>query len=154
MKDHQVMQVREFSRFYTNIIGLLNQHLLDTAFSLPEARMLYELGQRSSCTASDLMEVLIMDKGYMSRLLSQFEQRGLVTRKKSKADGRAYLLALTAKGKKAFEALDQASHVQIKNLLKPMTDATRENLLHHMKEIKRVFNDHQHHTDHDINSKS
>jgi DNA-binding MarR family transcriptional regulator len=143
MKDHQVKQVREFNRFYTNIIGLLNQHLLDTKFSLPEARMLYELDQRPACTASDLMEALNMDKGYMSRMLAQFQKKGLVSRKKSDTDGRAYFLALTRKGKNVFKKLDQASHSQIKSLLKPMKSATREKLLRHMKEIKQVFNNHQ-----------
>jgi DNA-binding MarR family transcriptional regulator len=154
MNDHQVKQVREFNRFYTNIIGLLNQHLLDTTFSLPEARMLYELDQRPSCTASDLMEALNMDKGYMSRMLTQFQKKGLVSRKKSGIDGRAYFLSLTAKGKKAFSKLDEASHVQIKNLLQPMEAATREKLLQHMNEIKQVFINHQRPTNYDRKHKS
>lgn len=142
MKDHHIRSVREFSRFYTNVIGLLDQHLLNSPYSLPEARIIYELGQRERCTASELMEELTMDKGYMSRILSQFVKKGLIARKKSADDGRAYFLTLTAKGKKAFNELDEASNSQIKNMLRPMTEETRTKLLHHMDEIKKVITEH------------
>jgi hypothetical protein len=40
--DGQVAAVREFNRFYTNVIGLLREGLLDTPYSLTEARILFE----------------------------------------------------------------------------------------------------------------
>jgi DNA-binding MarR family transcriptional regulator len=146
MKNDHIQHVREFSRFYTNVIGLLDQHLLDSPYSLPEARILYELGQRDTCTASDLMAELTMDRGYMSRIITRFMKRGLISRKRSAEDGRAYFLSLTPKGKKAFDSLDQASTEQVKILLKPMDERTREKLLGHMREISSLINKHHSNT--------
>jgi DNA-binding MarR family transcriptional regulator len=139
MNRNDVQGVREFSRFYTNVIGLLNQHLLDSPFPLPEARILYELGNNQPCTASDLMERVTMDRGYMSRILSKFERKKLILRKKSTTDGRAYFLSLTAKGESAFRELDQASHQQVETLLKPMSEENRQQLLKHMRAITTLL---------------
>lgn len=143
MRNDQIRAVREFSRFYTNIIGLLDQHLPDSPFSLPEARILYELNHLQPCTASHLLETLRMDRGYMSRIVSHFEKKKIIARKKSKEDGRAYLLSLTATGKKMFARLDTATQRQVETLLKPMTEAQRKKLLHHMGEIRNLFMHHQ-----------
>lgn len=142
--DHdQIRAVREFSRFYTNVIGLLNQHLPESPFTLPEARILYELNQQQPCTASHLLESLSMDRGYLSRIVAQFEKKKIIARKRSKEDGRAYFLSLTATGKKMFARLDAATHRQVETLLKPMTEAQRKKLLHHMSEIRTLFTQHQ-----------
>jgi DNA-binding MarR family transcriptional regulator len=143
MRADQIKAVREFSRFYTNIIGLLNQHLPDSQFSLPEARILYELRHHQPCTASHLLERLSMDRGYMSRILAQFEKKKIILRKRSKEDGRAYYLSLSVPGEKIFARLDAASHRQVEALLKPMTAVQRKNLLHHMKEIMNLLTLHQ-----------
>jgi DNA-binding MarR family transcriptional regulator len=135
MSEKHIHGVRNFSRFYTNVIGLLDKHLLDSEFSLPEARILYELGNHQPCTASDLMALVNMDRGYMSRILSNFVRKKLIQRKKSATDGRSYFLTLTAKGNNAFHTLDSASHQQVETLLAPMDEASREKLLHHMNEI-------------------
>jgi DNA-binding MarR family transcriptional regulator len=135
MNDIEIQRVREFSRFYTNIVGLLDQHLLDSPFALPEARILYELGNNQPCTASVLMNRINMDRGYMSRILSKFEVKKLIVKKKSSEDGRAYFLTLSEKGKKAFLSLDQASHNQIETLLEPLTQSQRKKLIDHMDAI-------------------
>ena len=139
MKEQQIIEVREFTRFYTNIIGLLDQHILDSQFSLPEARILYELYQRQPCTASEIMEILSMDRGYMSRIISHFEKKGLIARKKSREDGRAFMLTLTAKGNKAFVSIDQSSHDQVAGLLSPLPESLRVQLLDHMNAIRKIL---------------
>lgn len=136
--DH-IKAVREFSRFYTNILGLLNQHLPDSPFSLPEARILYELSHHQPCTASYLLERISIDRGYLSRILTHFEKKKIIIRKRSKEDGRAYYLTLSASGEKMFAKLDAASHAQVAALLKPLTAAQRGKLLHHMNEIRNLF---------------
>ena len=45
--ERSISAVREFSRFYTGKMGVLDEHLLESGFSLAEARIIYELGQRS-----------------------------------------------------------------------------------------------------------
>jgi DNA-binding MarR family transcriptional regulator len=143
MDQDQIKAVREFSRFYTNIIGLLNQHLPESPFTLPEARILYELNQQQPCTASHLLESLRMDRGYLSRIVAQFEKKKIIMRKRSKEDGRAYFLSLTATGKKMFTKLNTATQTQVEALLKPMTEAQRKKLLYHMGEIQNLFIQHQ-----------
>lgn len=143
MHHDQIKAVREFSRFYTNIIGLLNQHLPDSPFTLPEARILYELNQHQPCTASHLLESLSMDRGYLSRIVAHFEKKKIIARKRSKEDGRAYFLSLTATGKKMFARLDSATQRQVETLLEPMTDAQRKKLLYHMRGIRNLFTQHQ-----------
>src|SRR3954465_15815632 len=83
-----VAAVREFNRFYTNVIGLLRGKYLDTPYSLTEARLLFELGQRDASEVADLRRVVDIDPGYLSRILARFEADGLVGRERSAADGR------------------------------------------------------------------
>jgi len=83
MTTGDIQSVRDFNRFYTNIIGLLDRHILDSTYSLPEARVLFELNQQESCTAREILGVIKMDKSYLSRMLAQFESNGLIRKKTS-----------------------------------------------------------------------
>jgi len=123
-----IAAVRRFSRFYTRRIGLLQDGLLDSPFSLAEARVLYELGQRDRATAVELAAELGLDQGYLSRLLRGLEQRGLLQRAPSHADRRASLLSLTPAGRDAFAALDAGSRAQIGALLGPLSAPQRHRL--------------------------
>ena len=84
----QVANIRAFNRFYTRQLGLLEEGLLDSEFSLTEVRILYELAHARGLTATDLERGLGLDAGYLSRILSKFETRGLITRKTSTSDRR------------------------------------------------------------------
>src|SRR4030095_4159000 len=85
---------RKFNRFYTIQIGLLNHGLLKTSFSLTQSPILFELAHSKQMTASDLIRVLGMDPGYLSRIIGQFEKEGLVKRARSKSDSRQLPLTL------------------------------------------------------------
>jgi DNA-binding MarR family transcriptional regulator len=132
-------QIREFNRFYTSILGLLDNHILDSRFSLAEARIMFELNLRGVCTASDLMASLKMDKGQLSRILEIFRRKGLIMRKRSKDDGRASHLSLTTKGTHEFEKLNIASNDQIKALIKKLSSKEQSTLILHMNEIKKIL---------------
>jgi DNA-binding MarR family transcriptional regulator len=139
MNAIDIESVREFNRFYTSIIGLLNNHLLDSPYSLPEARIVYELYHRQPCTARDLMASVEMDKGYLSRVLTAFIRKGLLTKKQSKEDGRAAFLTLTTKGNSEFKKLNKASVNQIKQMIKPLSSVQKNNLVKYMKAIQGIL---------------
>jgi DNA-binding MarR family transcriptional regulator/N-acetylglutamate synthase-like GNAT family acetyltransferase len=121
--------VRRFNRFYTRKIGVLRKGYLGSPFSLPEARVLYELYSRQDTTASDIAAALDLDQGYLSRLLQQFEKRGLVTRKASKDDARRSHLSLTARGKKTFAPLDLRSQRDAIDLLTKLPESEQQRLV-------------------------
>ena len=125
--DERVAIVRRFSRFYTRKIGVLQEGLLGSPLSLTEARVLYELAQRESATASELAGDLVLDSGYLSRILSGFDKRGLVEKRASERDGRQIILALTDRGREMFAALNTRSHDQIAAMLSQLdgSDQTR-----------------------------
>src|SRR5690242_7532058 len=102
----RIAAVRAFNRSYTKFLDVLNEHHLHTPFSLTEARVLYELGQRDETEVAVLRQAPGLDAGYLSRLLSRFEDNGLIRRDRSGADARRQVIRLTNKGHDSFRVLD------------------------------------------------
>ncbi len=129
--DHEaaVAAVRRFNRFYTQKIGVLHEGLLDSPYTLTEARVLYELAQLERSTAGDLGRLLSLDAGYLSRILARFAAAGLVLRRRSAEDARRTLLTLTAKGRKAYAMLDGRSRREIGAVLRELGPAQKTRLL-------------------------
>src|SRR5947199_9624685 len=96
--EQEVAAVRAFNRFHTRKLGVLDQQLLKSPFSLSEARVLYELAHREDLAAKEIGIELGLDPGYLSRIVQKFDEDGLITRKPLPTDRRQYRLALTAKG--------------------------------------------------------
>jgi DNA-binding MarR family transcriptional regulator/GNAT superfamily N-acetyltransferase len=137
--DGQVAAVREFNRFYTNVIGLLREGLLDTPYSLTEARILFELARDGETETSQLRGWLDIDAGYLSRLLARFEADGLVRRTRSLADGRRQVIGLTAAGQAVFAGLDARSGDQIRALLAALAPDARQRLTGAMASIREII---------------
>ncbi len=135
-----VHDVRRFNRFYTNILGLLDKSMLKSGYSLPEARLLYELYHNGGQSASQLTGELTIDPGYFSRLFKHLETRGLVRREKSPEDGRAYLLYLTDKGKETFLHLDQLSQRQISGLTEKLPENRQALLTQGIAAVEEALN--------------
>jgi DNA-binding MarR family transcriptional regulator/RimJ/RimL family protein N-acetyltransferase len=135
----RIAAVRRFNRFYTQRVGVLrdNWH----PFSLTEARVLYELTQRDKASASDLIEQLGIDAGYLSRILQRFERRALISKEASPADGRRSHLSLTAKGRKAFAPLEARSNEQVGSMLAAVAPETQQEMLGAMRSIEDALND-------------
>src|SRR5882672_10778357 len=106
----QIAAVRAFNRFYTRKLGVLDQQLLKSPYSLSEARVLYELAHREDLSAKEIGSELGLDAGYLSRIVQNFDENGLITRKTLPSDRRQYRLALTAKGRQAFAKLDRSTN--------------------------------------------
>jgi DNA-binding MarR family transcriptional regulator/ribosomal protein S18 acetylase RimI-like enzyme len=131
---------REFTRFYTNKIGVLRGGLHGSRHPLPEARVLYELGRADAATeVAALRATLDMDGGQLSRLLARLDEQGLIVRERSERDGRRQVLGLTAKGRRAFAQLDRGSASRWEELLDPLTDAERARLAGAMGAVREVL---------------
>jgi DNA-binding MarR family transcriptional regulator/GNAT superfamily N-acetyltransferase len=137
--DRRVEAVRRFNRFYTRKIGVLGEGLLDSPYSLTQARVLYELAHRDQPTASDLVKDLGLDPGYLSRILRGFEKQGLLARAASAEDARQRHLSLTSLGRKTFAGLDSTTRQQITALLEPLSEPQQTRLERAMDQIEGVL---------------
>src|SRR5438477_3623669 len=120
-----VATVREFSRFYTRRLGTLDEGLLDTPWTLTEARVIFELAQSPVTDMATLRTTLAIDSGYLSRVLAKFDTASLIKRVASATDARRQSLSLTAAGRKLFRMLDERSNRQVAQLLRPLTGPAR-----------------------------
>ena len=137
--------VRRFNRFYTRQIGVLQEKLLHSPFSLTEGRVLFEIGyhgdtgirRASTPTAAEIAKVLDLDGGYLSRILQRFVRRRLVTRTASDADARQAHLALTARGEAALGPLQQLARDEVTDMLRRLSPSERERVVDAMRLIQR-----------------
>jgi DNA-binding MarR family transcriptional regulator/GNAT superfamily N-acetyltransferase len=136
--EQRISAVRRFTRFYTRRVGVLDERLLNSQFSLTQARVLYELAHQGEATATSLVAALDIDHGYLSRILRGFAQSDLIERHRSKTDGRQIVLSLTAKGRKAFAALDERSQRETGRMLAHLTDAEQRRVVAAMETIERL----------------
>jgi len=139
--DSRIAAIRHFNRFYTRQIGLLQEGIYRSPFSLTEVRVLYELAHREQPTATDLGNDLGLDAGYLSRILRSFQKRGLISRIPSKTDGRRSLLSLTAKGREVFAPLDVRSREDIAKLLSGLSPSAQNRLIEAMHTIEQSLGD-------------
>jgi len=128
--ENQIAAIRGFSRFYTSKLGIIEPKLLDSPWTLQEARIIYEVAQHPGCTATNLVRNLGLDAGFLSRILQALQRRQVVMRKPSKQDGRASELTLTAKGRAAFAELDSRSRDEVAALLGKLDDGERAAVVH------------------------
>lgn len=136
-----IAAVRQFNRFYTGQIGLLEDGYLDSPFSLTQVRVLFELANRERPTASELARDLGLDPGYLSRTLLAFRNQGLLDRMPSKADGRQRTLSLTTRGLEVFASLDQRSHDDCGTLVGRLSPFEQTRLVEAMETIRTLLGD-------------
>ncbi|MEZ5787530.1 MAG: helix-turn-helix domain-containing GNAT family N-acetyltransferase [Xanthobacteraceae bacterium] len=135
----QIDAVRRFNRFYTRQIGLLRDGMVDTRFSLTEARVIYEIGRAQDATATTVAAALGLDHGYLSRILQGLSKAGLITGKKSPHDRRQTLLALSAKGRTAFTKLDRGSCKLVAAMLARVPASRQPQLIAAMRTIETAL---------------
>src|SRR5215212_9100176 len=137
--EARIAAVRRFSRFYTRQLGLLQESLVHTRFSLSEARVLYELAHRGSVTASELAAELDLDHGYLSRILRRFAEDGLLAKRRAPDDARQSLITITAKGRKAFAPLNKGSHDQVGAMLQQLSSADQSRVVGAMNTVETLL---------------
>jgi DNA-binding MarR family transcriptional regulator/GNAT superfamily N-acetyltransferase len=136
---NDVALFRRFNRMYTRFLGTLNEGLLNSPYSLAEARVLYELASRDAPKAREIAEELGMDAGYLSRLLGKFERDGLLKRTTSEQDGRFAELTLTAQGRSAFRKLNALSEEQAQGVLEGLSPSAAMQLIDCMRTMEGIL---------------
>jgi DNA-binding MarR family transcriptional regulator len=139
--NNQVAAVRAFNRFYTRKLGVLDQHLMQSPYSLSEARVLYELAHRQEPSAKEIGTELGLDAGYLSRIVQNFDENGLITRTPLASDRRQYQLALTAKGRQASAKLERSSQDEVGAMLAALPRGGGQKLVGAMTEIERLLSE-------------
>ncbi|MEU8894217.1 helix-turn-helix domain-containing GNAT family N-acetyltransferase [Nocardia sp. NPDC048505] len=134
-----IATVRAFNRRYTEVIGVLGAGLLDTEYSLTEARILFELATSGSTEAIRLRTALGLDPGYLSRILTRFKNRGLIESSRSSSDGRRQEVRLTDRGRAEFAILNERSGLDVRKLLEPHPPADRAKLIRAMTTIQQLL---------------
>ena len=134
-----VAAIRRFNRFYTRLVGALDEGHLDSPFSLTEVRLLFELANRDAATAAALVAELGLDPGYVSRMLQRFQRRRLVSRRRSERDGRESLLTLTPAGRAAFGQLDRQANAAVAAVLGELDESAQRKLVASMATIARLL---------------
>jgi DNA-binding MarR family transcriptional regulator/GNAT superfamily N-acetyltransferase len=137
-----VREIREFNRFYTNLIGALDySRHLHTPFTLTEARVLYELAHARRTDAADLRVELSLDAGHLSRMLAKFEEQHLVTRRPSEQDARRQRIELTGRGREAAALLEERSQEAVGSLLGRIPADDRPRLTEAMRTVRDILHD-------------
>lgn len=134
-----VQEVRRFNRFYTRLVGLLDEHLPDSGLSLPEGRVVYELATGGQQTAADLTRALDIDKAQLSRVIRRLKDRELVTSEADPAHAKRRILSLTPAGRVAFTEIDQGTRFRMASVLRPLAAAKRKKLVSSMRYIQAAF---------------
>lgn len=139
--EDRIAALRRFTRHYTRVIGVLQEGLLQSPFSLTEARVLYELAQHPDSTASALGRALDLDAGYLSRILARFTQDGLLERRNATSDRRQTALRLAPAGEAAFAPLDARSRAEVGARLATLPEHAQADLVTAMARIETLLND-------------
>src|SRR5215218_2791146 len=137
--EARIDAVRRFNRFFTRRIGVLREGLLHSPYSLTEARILFEIAHGDDLSASDVSRELGLDPGYLSRILTSLEQRGLIDKVRSETDARRRILSLTPAGKDAFTLLDNRSREEVAEMLGDLSEGERRRLLEAMQTIEGIL---------------
>ena len=137
--QEMIDKIRSFNRFYTNVIGLLDQYYLESPFSLTEGRILYEICNTEDCSAKKIREQIVIDEGYLSRILDNFVKQGLIKKTRSSNDGRLWIIVPTEKGRGEFARLNDNSNLLIVQMIEKLSKEEQADLLKKMDEIRALL---------------
>lgn len=165
MPDHSsvIADIRRFSRFYTHAIGLLDETVTHSAFTLTEARVIFELGHGIHPTspkkagwhgvlagafqldlgvaASDIARQLHVDTAYLARILRKFSAAGLIETRTDDTDGRRRILSLTPAGVATLERLQAAANKEIGQIISGLSDAEAAELSSALRKSAQLLGD-------------
>jgi len=139
VQSNCVLEFRKFNRFYTDVLGFLNEHIYDSPFSLTETRILFEIYNTSNCTAKNIQERLDLDGGYVSRIVKKFEKEKMIYKQKCKDDGRNHLLYVTSHGELIYKELEKKANQQVEYILGSLNRDQQQKLVASMNTIQEIL---------------
>ena len=131
-------RVRSFNRTVTQRVGALSDHYLARARPLGASRVLWEIGPDGT-DARALRARLDLDSGYLSRLLRNLQDEGLIRVVPAEGDHRVRTAVLTAAGRAERAELDRLSDDLAASLLAPLNDRQRDQLAAAMGTVERLL---------------
>jgi len=134
-----VREIRQFNRFYTRLVGLLDEHLPDSDFTLLEGRATYELATGGKQTAADLARTLDVDKAQLSRALQTLKRRKLLKAEVDPGHAKKRLLSLTPSGRVTFTELEHGTRLRMESVLQPLSRAKRKKLVSSLRDVQATF---------------
>jgi DNA-binding MarR family transcriptional regulator/GNAT superfamily N-acetyltransferase len=136
MSENKTVEgIKAFNRDYTDLIGLMNQYVLDSEYSLYELRILYEIHSKEKCTSKDIKNKIDIDGGYLSRVLKELEKSGLIKREIFDEDKRYSYVALTKEGKERYVQEENVCNQQIETMIQHLSDKEKSEMLQSMNKI-------------------
>jgi DNA-binding MarR family transcriptional regulator/GNAT superfamily N-acetyltransferase len=139
-----VEKIRKFNRFYANVLGKIDQEIYNQPFPLTEARIITEINYNHGCSASEIIEKLGIDRGYLSRIIQRFEEDRIITKIQSHEDKRQYSLYLTEYGKEIYNSLVDDANRGVENMIQNLSNTNLSDLINSMESIESIFS--QEHT--------
>lgn len=134
-----IQEIRTFNRFYTNIIGVVDRHILYSPYSLTEARVLFEIFHDSNCTARKIKNIVQVDEGYLSRTIDKLIKQGLIKRNQSRSDGRVFILSLSKKGEREFLKINQEAEAAVESMIEHLSLGEVNEILAIMRRIQELL---------------
>jgi len=139
MSTGAIRGIRAFNRYYTNLIGVLDRHILHSPWSLTEVRILYEISRDEGMNARRLKRALSVDEGYLSRTIERLAADGMVSRSRSASDGRVVHLRLSPRGRKEMEKLEAAAAAEIQSILESLSKEEISEVVSCMRRIEALL---------------
>jgi DNA-binding MarR family transcriptional regulator len=151
-----VHEIRRFNRFYTGLVGLLDETLMQSPYTLTEARVLFELGRKPrpgggragllarmfhldlAPAVSGLAGELNLAPAYLTRMLRKFAAMGLAEMRDDPENGQP-ALALTRRGKAALVDLETATNRDLARLTVKLEDKEAAELSDALTRVTRLL---------------
>ena len=121
-----IQPIRQAARQLVRELHLLDGRFCIKGFTFSECHLITELEFMGQATASELGEILVLEKSTMSRLINGLLEQGYIRSGHDPADRRRRQLSLTPKGRSGAERINQYANEQVGRALDYVVDAEQE----------------------------
>jgi DNA-binding MarR family transcriptional regulator len=131
--------MRAFNRFYTELIGALDDRHEGLDLTLAESRCLLTIDRLGSPDMGHIAQTLGLDLGYVSRLVSRLERAGRVQRKRADDDHRRKVVTLTDGGTSLLAEVVDRSNTRMERITAHLNKREVSELLRAMDTIRDLL---------------